>query len=330
MFFGNIKTKLSEGSILSASITLKDNDGKRKISKGTKIDQNIKNLLLSNNISSLFCANLEKDDIDENNSAHLIASALINKNKDNLSLSLALHGRCNIVSEIDGLLQYKPNQLYKINGISEEVGIGAKNPYTLVKKKQVVATIKIIPFAVNKKLVDKIKKISKQCFEVLPFLKMNIHLIQTQNEGTLEKVLNKTRMVTQKRLEKLGNNYFEEQVCNHDIKSLSQSIKKSLKTNADIILIFGASAISDRNDIVPLALLKNKGEIIRLGMPVEPGNLMLLGKIEKSNKTIFLVGMPSCARTEKENGVDWILWRLFSGLNVSNEDINQMGAGGLL
>ena len=47
-------------------------------------------------------------------------------------------------------------------------------------------------------------------------------------------------------------------------------------------------------------------------------------------KTIFFVGMPGCARSQKENGVDWILWRIFCGLDVSNKDINQMGAGGLL
>ena len=159
---------------------------------------------------------------------------------------------------------------------------------------------------------------------------MDVHLIQTQNEGTLEKVLDKTRLATQKRLRKLGNDNLEEQVCSHNIASLSKSINQSVSKNADIILVFGASAISDINDIVPLSLLENKGKVIRLGMPVEPGNLMLLGKINKSNKTIYLIGMPSCARTEKENGVDWILWRLFCGLNVSNKDINHMGAGGLL
>ena len=149
MFFGNIKTKLSEGSLVAASIIVKDSHGKRKISKGTKIDQKIIDLLLSNNIHSLVCANIDKDDIDENTSAQLIASKLINKNKSNLSISIPQHGRCNILSEVDGLLRYKPNQLYKINTVTEAVGIGAKTPYTLVKRKQIVATTKIIPFAVN-------------------------------------------------------------------------------------------------------------------------------------------------------------------------------------
>ena len=40
--------------------------------------------------------------------------------------------------------------------------------------------------------------------------------------------------------------------------------------------------------------------------------------------------MPGCARSPKENGVDWILWRLFSEIDVSSEEINDMGNGGLL
>ena len=65
-------------------------------------------------------------------------------------------------------------------------------------------------------------------------------------------------------------------------------------------------------------------------MPVEPGNLMLLGQIQNLNKIIPFIGMPGCARSQKENGVDWILWRLFCGLGICNEDINEMGNGGLL
>ena len=80
-------------------------------------------------------------------------------------------------------------------------------------------------------------------------------------------------------------------------QNISEKINESVKENADIILVFGASAICDKNDIVPLSLKKNNGKIIRLGMPVEPGNLMLLGKIDHNNKIIFVLGMPRSGTT---------------------------------
>ena len=97
-----------------------------------------------------------------------------------------------------------------------------------------------------------------------------------------------------------------------------------------MILVFGASAICDKNDVVPKSLKENNGKVLRLGMPVEPGNLILLGEIKNASKIISFIGMPGCARSPKENGVDWILWRIFCGLGVSNNNINYMGNGGLL
>ena len=52
---------------------------------------------------------------------------------------------------------------------------------------------------------------------------------------------------------------------------------------------FGASAITDINDIIPKSLKLNHGKIKRLGMPVEPGNLMLLGNIKTNNKNILFI-----------------------------------------
>ena len=148
----------------------------------------------------------------------------------------------------------------------------------------------------------------------LPFLNRKVHLIQTQNEKTLKKVLDKTLLVTERRLLECQITSLIEKRCAHNVNNLSEKINESVKENADIILVFGASAICDKNDIVPLSLKKNNGKIIRLGMPVEPGNLMLLGKTDHNNKIIFVLGMPGCARSQKENGVDWILWRLLCGL----------------
>ncbi|MDB9872178.1 hypothetical protein OAD02_02645 [Alphaproteobacteria bacterium] len=330
MFFGEIKTELSEGALLSSSFILYDEINNIKISKGTKIDKKIIKLLLKNNINQVMCAKLDKEDVDENTSAKLISKALIDKSSPTMSISNPGQGRCNIVAEINGLLKYNPNKLYKINAINNDVGIAALKPLRIVKKKQIIATTKIIPFAINKLIIERIQKHSEHCFEILPFLNRKVHLIQTHNEKTLKKVLDKTLLVTERRLLECQITSLIEKRCAHNVNNLSEKINESVKENADIILVFGASAICDKNDIVPLSLKKNNGKIIRLGMPVEPGNLMLLGKIDHNNKIIFVLGMPGCARSQKENGVDWILWRLLCGLDISNRDINDMGTGGLL
>jgi molybdenum cofactor cytidylyltransferase len=68
------------------------------------------------------------------------------------------------------------------------------------------------------------------------------------------------------------------------------------------------------------------GEIIHLGMPVDPGNLMMLGRLHR----VPVIGVPSCARSPKVNGFDFVLQRVLAGMEVTAQDIMDMGAGGLL
>ena len=136
--------------------------------------------------------------------------------------------------------------------------------------------------------------------------------------------------VTKDRLSSCGINKIKEKKCSHEIKSICEQLKKSINENADIILIFGTSAICDINDVIPQSIKDINGTILRLGMPVEPGNLILIADIQFSKKNISIIGMPGCARSKKENGVDWILWRKLCDLKISSEDIDHMGNGGLL
>jgi molybdenum cofactor cytidylyltransferase len=68
------------------------------------------------------------------------------------------------------------------------------------------------------------------------------------------------------------------------------------------------------------------GRIEHFGMPVDPGNLLLIGDLGGRP----VLGAPGCARSPKENGFDWVLLRLLAGLPVSRTDIARMGVGGLL
>lgn len=91
-------------------------------------------------------------------------------------------------------------------------------------------------------------------------------------------------------------------------------------------MVFGASAIADRRDVIPAAIESIGGAVEHFGMPVDPGNLMLIGKVNN----LPVLGAPGCARSPKENGFDWILMRLLAGLPVTRADVTGMGVGGLL
>jgi molybdenum cofactor cytidylyltransferase len=93
-----------------------------------------------------------------------------------------------------------------------------------------------------------------------------------------------------------------------------------------LVIVFGASAIADRRDVIPAAITEIGGAIEHFGMPVDPGNLLLIGNAGG----VPVLGAPGCARSPVENGFDWVLMRLLAGLRVNRSDLTGMGVGGLL
>ena len=190
-----------------------------------------------------------------------------------------------------------------------------------------VATVKIIPFAVGKAELDQALALADEAesglVRLAPYRALDVHLIQTRLPSVKARVLDKTVGVTASRVSALGGRMIGESRSAHEVEALAERLKA---TNGDIILIAGASAITDRRDVLPAAIEAAGGEIVHLGMPVDPGNLLLLASL----KGRPVLGLPGCARSPKPNGFDWVLQRLFAGLDVTGQDIMGMGVGGLL
>ena len=112
----------------------------------------------------------------------------------------------------------------------------------------------------------------------------------------------------------------------HEREALAQALDEVLDAGAELVIVFGASAIADRRDVIPAALEAVGGKVEHFGMPVDPGNLLMIG--DAGGRPV--IGAPGCARSPKENGFDWVLMRLLAGLKVPREDITGLGVGGLL
>jgi molybdenum cofactor cytidylyltransferase len=120
-----------------------------------------------------------------------------------------------------------------------------------------------------------------------------------------------------------------EERVSHEAPALTQAIQ-AMAPLCDLLIVYGASAITDRRDVIPAALEAAGGRIAHFGMPVDPGNLLLVGALTRDDVEIPVLGAPGCARSPKENGFDWVLHRLLAGLPVTGADIRRMGVGGLL
>jgi molybdenum cofactor cytidylyltransferase len=192
---------------------------------------------------------------------------------------------------------------------------------------EMIATVKIIPFAVSADARDAaLREANKPLVRVAPYRIRKLGIVSTMLPGLAPKVIEKTLRITAQRIAPAGASIVAEKRVPHEQPALARAIEEVFAAGAEMAIVFGASAIADRRDVIPAALETAGGTIEHFGMPVDPGNLMLIGNLHGSP----VIGAPGCARSPKENGFDWVLMRMLAGLPVTRADITGMGVGGLL
>ena len=321
MRFGEVPVAEAEGAILVHSLRF----GKTALRKGRILSAADLAEIAGAGIDEITVVRLEPGDVREDAAADRIAAAVAG---DNIAPAAAFTGRANLFAAVRGVLVVDRERLDRLNLVDEGVTLGTLPPYAVVEPRKMVATVKIIPFAVPAAAVEAAAAAAagEPLLRIAAFVPRTVGLIQTRLPGLKESVLDKTREVTEARLAALGCRLALEQRCAHRVAALAPHIAAAMAQGIDILLIHGASAIADRRDVIPAAIAAAGGTVEHFGMPVDPGNLLLLARF--AGKPVL--GLPGCARSPKVNGFDWVLERLVAGIELRPADIMRMGAGGLL
>ena len=281
-------------------------------------------------IEKVVAARLDAGDMSEDAAATQVAGAA---RGEGVSFNTAFTGRCNLYAEARGLVVVDRGRIDQINLLDESLTIATLAHCDVVMPKQMVATVKVIPFSVPGRVIEAATEVALHpapLINIAPFTAKQVGLILTRLPGTKQSVLQNTIKTVRARVETVGSTLIASEVVDHDETAIGAAIERLHARGSKIILISGASAIVDRRDVVPLGLESAGGTIDHFGMPVDPGNLLLLGHLGGGARRTPVLGLPGCARSPKLNGFDWVLERLAANLEVTSKDIMLMGAGGLL
>jgi molybdenum cofactor cytidylyltransferase len=321
MKFGAVPVAEALGAILAHGV--KHGDGVFK--KGRVVSAADIAELESAGVADVIVARLDDDDVGEDIAARQLAVAAAGQG---VTAQQAFTGRANLHSSVHGLVVVDRDRVNAINHIHENLTLATLTPHSVVAPKQMLATVKIIPFAVKDDVLQEALNIvgDHPLLHVRLFQKKHIGLVITTVAQTKQSIIAKSEASIRERLQALGLDLQTVLVVPHTQGDVEQSIHSLKAQGSDCILVFGASAIVDRGDVIPAALVAAGGAVVHLGMPVDPGNLLMLGQISEAP----VIGVPSCARSPKRNGFDWVLERVLAGLTVTSNDIMDMGVGGLL
>ena len=327
MKFGTIAVADALGTVLAHSVKLAGG----ALKKGAVLGPAEIKRLAAAGVTTVVAARLAADDIAENVAAARIATALAG---EQVEIGGATTGRVNLHARQAGLLMLDAARIHAANRVHEGLTIATLLPDAPVEEGQMLATVKIIPYSVPAKaLAEVIAALGAlPALRVAPWRGIRAALLMTSLSGTSDSILAKMRGAVLGRLGPLGGSLVAEQVVLHEEGAVTTALRALLAgaERPQLILVSGIAATVDRGDVVPAAVLAAGGRVLHAGMPVDPGNLLLLGELADAAGSCPLIGIPTCARSPKLNGFDFVLRRYAAGETVAREDIMAMGVGGLL
>ncbi len=320
MIFGPTALADVEGAVLAHTHRVAG----RVLKKGRVLDAEAVAALRLAGLDPVVAARLEPGDVGEDDAARRVAAALLSPG---LRATGAATGRVNLKAESAGLLRTDATLIDALNAVDEAVTVATLPDMTPVAAGEMVATIKIIPFALpGATLAAAEAACAGGAMALHGWQARRVGMVLTTLPGLKASVIEGTVAAMAARIADVGGALLPPLQCPHRTESIAAALRSLLADGADLLLVAGASAVVDRRDVGPAGIVAAGGAILHFGMPVDPGNLICLGHV---GGTPALV-LPGCARSPKPNGIDLVLYRLAAGLPVTGRTVARMGVGGLL
>jgi molybdenum cofactor cytidylyltransferase len=325
--FGPVALDRAEGMILGHNMA--GPDGRRLLRKGRPLSAADVAALRALGRTVVYVASPAADDVDEDAAAIRIAAAAMGPG---LTLSGPASGRSNIVATALGVFRVDPARLAAVNS-ADGLTMATLRGDRAVRPGQLVATVKVVPFAVPASAVADVEAAARDggpLLRVDPIEPRRAALILSGSPSIQERVRAEFEPPLRARIEALGSALdgvdFVALEDDAGEEALAGTLKRRLAAGVGLVVLAGETAIVDRRDIAPRAIEKAGGEVACFGVPVDPGNLLLLAYVG----TVPVLGAPGCARSRNTNVVDWVLPRLLAGERLSRADLVGLGHGGLL
>ena len=323
MKFGPVPAGEALGCILAHGTLA----GAGKIKKGTRLGAEHIEALRAHGIAEVIAARLDPGDLSEDEAAARLSKATCG---ENIECAAAATGRVNLYAKANGIFIVDKPSVDRLNRLDPGITFATLPEFAPVTKGQMAATVKIIPFAVSGELIAKVEaELASQALKkikIAAFLPRKTSVISTLLPGLKPSVVDKTLDVLKARFAPSGSQLFGDARVRHKEKAVAEAILLERERGSELIVVFGASAVVDAEDVIPAAIRLAGGVVEHVGMPVDPGNLLVIGHLGE----VPVIGAPGCARSPKENGFDYVLNRLLANIPVTPQDITGMGVGGLL
>ena len=222
--------------------------------KGTVVGDAEIAALQAAGVAAITVARLEPGDVSEDAAAAELAAAVAG---DGVRVDRAFTGRANLFAESAGVVVVDKAGVDRFNEVDPDITLATLAAFAPVVAGKMIATVKIIPFAVARAARDEALAVAREAaplVRIAPYRIRKVGVISTVLPGLADKVIEKTLRVTAERLAPAGAAIVAERRVPHETAALARALDEILAEGAELVMVFGASAIADRRDVIPAAV----------------------------------------------------------------------------
>ncbi len=293
--------------------------------KGHRLrEEDIEKMKDSGNYMVFVSGEGEREGVHENDAALRMAEAAAG---ENLTIAKPKKGRVRIISKSPGLLEAKSNVIKEVN-LKDQFIFAFKRSGKGVKKREEVASVKLLPLFTQKRRMREVEKILRRespVIDVVPPKVSQIGLIVTGTEVYEGRIKDAFKPIMKSKMKRYGLDIAESATLPDDKTMIKDKISEFEEKGFDLILVTGGMAV-DSIDVTPSAIMETGAEIISRGIPIFPGNMLMVAKLNNSK----ILGIPACVLPDRKTSFDLILPKILAGKEFTQKYIAELGEGGLL
>ncbi|MDE3197072.1 MAG: hypothetical protein KGN84_12045 [Acidobacteriota bacterium] len=317
-----IDVQESTGRILSSAIFRPG--GKKLLAKGHILREEDIRVLQSEGLGQIWVAALDEDEVSEDEAVCGIAAEMA---CGSYQVQLAPGGRANLIATESCCVLVDDELLRQVNCTSSLV-IATSLNFSFAAPGQRIASIKSAPFAVARTDFEGTLNMLRErgpIMQARPVRGSQIAVLYSDPaNGDRARAL--FEPIVRQKLERFAIRSFAGISVLENEEHVSRGIQQLMRANPSAILVASTTAPAGPSDAVGRAMSRINCQIERFLVPVEPGNLLLMGY--KDN--VPVVSAPGCFRSLKPNVVDLLMPPLLAKYRVSTWELACLGHGGLL
>ncbi|WP_300672845.1 FmdE family protein [Desulfoluna sp.] len=234
-------------------------------------------------------------------------------------------GKVEFIAEHDGLFYVDIPRINRLNAMADVI-LATLPSYTPVCKGSVLAGTRAVPLFLSRAEFTRCMALAyTPLFSVAPYTVRRAGVIVTGTEIYEGRIKDAFLSYAEKTLGRYGANIGASAFVPDDPDVLAAEVTRMINDGLKLIITTGGLSV-DPDDVTQVGLERAGFHISSSRSPVLPGAMTLLGR----RGEVSVVGVPAGALASKKTAFDLILPRLLAGIEVTPDDVYEMGVGGLL